>query len=109
MCWVPCCRDVFSQHQTPIPWQSLQSLKGKDHEGRWLTARAKEYPGALNAALVHSHVFQISQQRCHSRLVPAKEEHQLSFETLYRGDWDMDAQQMQPDYAKTGMNLDGLD
>lgn len=69
---------------------------------------AKSYPSALNTALAHAHVHQITSQRASCEEIPARQGHQAAFDDLYRSDLDYEAQLTQTSYAKTALELAGL-
>lgn len=110
MCCLPLCRRAFNQHRVAFQWQDLQTLSGRDACGKWRTSYAKEYPGALNAAIAQAHVDAIACHRQYARVAEEPVSYQRDFEKLDAGGLDFEDQQMQPDYAKySGTELFGLD
>lgn len=83
-----------------VDWTSLQVLTGKRTDSSWMTATPKEYP-PLNCSLATCHVKSVVQIR-HTFSGASPKDHDLvrQFQSLYSGDVDLAAQQMQPDYGR---------
>ena len=107
---IPEFRDVMNKHRQPVQWRELETLGGKDSQGRWTTAAAKEYPSTLNLALADCFVT-AAQRRMDANdepiPVPTAIRHQ--FEELYAGDSINAVQTMQPDFHRTALGLMSLD
>ena len=107
---VPDYRRILAKHASPIDWPSLVTLGGKDEQGAWKTAQAKEYPEKLNLAfadlLVSAHCSKCSRQEV-IPMLPASVE--AEFRQLYKGDVSFDQQVMQPDFHPRNRQLDDLD
>lgn len=65
----------------------------------------KSYPSALNTALAHAHVHQITSQKASCEEIPARQGHQAAFDDIYRSDLDYEARLLQTSDAKTGSEL----
>ena len=92
---------VMARHRRWVNWSSLEHLGGRDSEGRWRTARAKEYPPDLNKALADLHVSEaVRRVRERQAAPPVPDTVQQQFNELYAGHLDYQAQVMQPDFHR---------
>eukprot|EP00438_Fugacium_kawagutii_P015216 Skav228710 [mRNA] locus=scaffold3960:153821:158698:- [translate_table: standard] len=100
----------FAGFYQPVDWQALQLLQGKNDRGEWHTSSAKEYPALMNRALAYTHVKALAKTQPDDAVNgPRISGLDSDFHRLYRGDTDMSAQVMRPDYHKRSTKLDHLD
>eukprot|EP00438_Fugacium_kawagutii_P030957 Skav228891 [mRNA] locus=scaffold194:214370:219709:+ [translate_table: standard] len=109
-CNLPRFAATMKSLQTPIDWDHIRYLEGKDQKGSWMTSYAKEYPERMNSALAQTLIEAVAERllgQTASGDIP--DTIQAAFNELYCGDDDQNQQTMRPDYAKHLEFLTGMD
>eukprot|EP00438_Fugacium_kawagutii_P034291 Skav220564 [mRNA] locus=scaffold2140:17435:18181:+ [translate_table: standard] len=105
-------RSICKGYEEPIQWKDLIVLEGKDLQGHWRTAMAKEYPSRLNLALAASHVHAMQDRSYASNIDSAlKASVEEEYSRLFTGsDFQFNPDQaIQPDYHRQSGRLDTMD
>ena len=96
---LPNAAAILAKHASPVNWQELITLGGRDLDGSWRTSRAKEYPPALNLTFADLLVSAYKDRQCSDPARSEMPDHLWQqFQDLYRGDVDIEMQTMQPDF-----------
>eukprot|EP00438_Fugacium_kawagutii_P025723 Skav210479 [mRNA] locus=scaffold737:631424:639331:+ [translate_table: standard] len=109
-CNLPRFAATMKSLQTPIDWEHIRYLEGKDQKGSWMTSYAKEYPERMNSALAQTLIEAVAERlQGQTALGEVPDTIQAAFNELYCGDDDQNQQTMRPDYAKHLEFLTGMD
>ena len=103
-------KTVLAAHASPVDWANLVTLGGKDAQGAWRTAQAKEYPEKLNLAFADLLISAYRSRQNQQPVTPDLPATTLAeFHQLYKGDQSFEQQVMQPDFHPRMHHIDELD
>lgn len=102
-------KETLKQFHRKVDWKHLTVLQGRNDDGTWATAQAKEYPSDLNRALAWSFLTEYRRRSTETKPVAILEPFHAEFLELWAGDVDMHHQALQPDYHLRVRNLEVLD
>lgn len=107
-CHIAAFETTLQQGREKIQWGKLIKLQGKNAQGQWNTAQAKEYPAKLNALLAASLINAncMPDEATDIADAPLPDAVQTAFNELYAGDVDQTKQEMRPDYHKVHRQQD---
>ena len=103
-------QEIMNRHRSMPDWSSLIQLGGRDSQGAWKTASAKEYPPTLNRVLADVHLTSWL-RRTGSSSSQAQLPTQIhdEFSQLYAGNVALEEQVMQPDFHRRSTDLYSVD